>query len=78
MKVTTVKASYRRTFNLGNFNSLSLECQLEAFLDEGENEIEASNILHTQCREVIRLQYQNAIENKQEDLVSINQPVAPF
>jgi hypothetical protein len=80
MEVTKIVTSYRRTFNLGNFNSLSLESQCEVILNKGEDEVQAFEQAYSQCRETVRIQYKNALEDVQVPLHSINQPepVAPF
>ena len=37
MEITTVRVSYGRTVNMGNYESLRLEYQAEANLSPGEN-----------------------------------------
>lgn len=37
MKVTQISASYRRTINLGNFESVTIEASLSADLDDGDD-----------------------------------------
>lgn len=38
MRVKTISVSYRRKFNLGDYNSLDLEATVWCDLDEGEDE----------------------------------------
>jgi hypothetical protein len=41
MRIISINVTYARTFNLGEYNSMRLECALSADLDEGEDEIAA-------------------------------------
>lgn len=38
MKIKTVSVTYGRKFNLGDYNSATIDCTMWADLDEGDNE----------------------------------------
>jgi outer membrane protein OmpA-like peptidoglycan-associated protein len=84
MKITTVTVSYQRIFNLGNFESLRLECTLEASLEDGDqsqiidgdttvNEI--TNELFAEAKAVVKAQAMPVIRKRDEDLQAIKQSV---
>lgn len=83
MQVTTVKISYRRVFNLGNYESLALECTLEGSLEEADTEeldglsgTEAcANELFAQAKTIVKAQAMPVIKKRDDDLAAIKQSV---
>lgn len=66
MNITKINVSYGRTFNLGNFNSLRSECQMEAEVGEYENTEKAVEALQEECREHVRREWQRFCEENPE------------
>ena len=57
MRVNTVSVSYGRKFNLGDYNSLSLEVTLWADLEEGDVAQAVINSLQDQARNSVKAEY---------------------
>lgn len=74
MHIKTIAVGYTRKFNLENYNSLELNTELWASIDEDEDEEACMNILHDKCRESVRREYMNYINKKQATTFRINVP----
>jgi hypothetical protein len=57
MKVSQVAVAYTRKFNMGDYNSLGLECTLWADLEEGDTSADVIQALQDQAREAVKREY---------------------
>lgn len=57
MTVSKIAVAYQRKFNLGDYNSLSLECTAWADLEPGEDHIAQIAVLQEQVREAVRQEF---------------------
>lgn len=57
MKTSAVSISYKRTFNLGDYNSLGLACTIWADLDEEDVSQDVIDSLQDQARESVKKEY---------------------
>jgi hypothetical protein len=66
MKITEIGISVSRTFNLGNFESLRVESNASASVED-ESEIDAARAaLLAECREALRQTYLEFRPNKEK------------
>ena len=56
MKLKTVSITYGRKFNLGDYNSATIDCSLWAELDEEEDEAAAMNALWEMAKNNVKAQ----------------------
>ena len=56
MKLKTVSVTYGRKFNLGDYNSATVDCTLWADLDDGEDEAQAMEALWTMAKNNVKAQ----------------------
>ena len=56
MQIRKVTASYGRTINLGDFNSLRLDATFEADVEPGEDPLDAINHLFAEARAEVKRQ----------------------
>ena len=57
MKVATVIVGYKRTFNLGDYNSIKIEVALEADLEEGDESQNVIANLQEQARMAVKAEW---------------------
>jgi hypothetical protein len=55
-KIKTVSVTYGRKFNLGDYNSATIDCTLWADVDEGENLDQAMHDLWSCAKENVKAQ----------------------
>jgi hypothetical protein len=56
VKLKTVSVTYGRKFNLGDYNSATVDCTLWADLDEGDNEADAMAALWEMAKNNVKAQ----------------------
>ena len=56
MKLKTVSVTYGRKFNLGDYNSATVDCTLWADLDEGDSEADAMTALWEMAKANVKAQ----------------------
>jgi len=56
VRVTKISLRYGRTVNLGNFESVKVECEIEAEIEEGDDPASARKVLHEQVKADVREQ----------------------
>jgi len=56
MKLKTVSVTYGRKFNLGDYNSATIDCTLWADLEEGEDEAAAMTALWDMAKNNVKAQ----------------------
>lgn len=56
MQLKTVSVTYGRKFNLGDYNSATIDCTLWADLEEGESEADAMNALWEMAKNNVKAQ----------------------
>ena len=66
-KITKITVSYARTFNLGNYENMRLECELTAELESGDNQIAKVAELQRDAHEQVRAEYERYMEVANND-----------
>lgn len=61
MYVKTISTGYSRKFNLGDYNSVELDCSIWASIAEGEDEEACMQLLWDKCRESVRGEYKKVM-----------------
>jgi hypothetical protein len=62
-KIKTVSVTYGRKFNLGDYNSATIDCTLWADVDEGENLDQAMHDLWSMAKENVKANAVPAVKN---------------
>lgn len=75
MKLETVTISYQRVFNLGNYESLRLECTLEASADEGETAEDVATTLYVSAKAIVKEQAMPVIRKRDDEIAAIKASV---
>lgn len=57
MKVNSVAVCYERKFNLGDYQSLKLECTIWADLEEGDESQQVIQNLQDQARDAVKREF---------------------
>lgn len=70
MQLKTVSVTYGRKFNLGDYNSATIDCSLWAELEEGEDEAAAMTALWEMAKNNVKAQ---AVPLVQKQTASVEQ-----
>lgn len=54
MQIKTISITYKRTFNLGNYESVTLACEQTAELEEGDDAEECILELSKSCKNAVK------------------------
>lgn len=57
MKIDKLSVSYARKFNMGDYNSLSLEATTWADLESSDNPVDCLEVLQEMCRVAVKNEY---------------------
>jgi hypothetical protein len=73
VRVTKISLRYGRTCNLGNFESVKVECEIEAELEEGDDQVAIRKTLHEQVKADVREQLLPLARVRMEQVAEIIQ-----
>lgn len=71
MQLKTVSVTYGRKFNLGDYNSATIDCTLWADLEEGDNEAEAMTALWEMAKNNVKAQALPLVQKQTVNVESI-------
>ena len=76
MNIKTVSVTYGRKFNLGDYNSATLECTMWADLEESDDE-NTVNALWAQAKNYVKAQALPILKKQQADAEAIMTSLPP-
>lgn len=77
MRVVSVTVTYARTFNLGEYNSMRLECSLSAEIDEDEDPATAQAELWQLVKDSVKAQALPVIKRREDEIAAIRDSLPP-
>jgi hypothetical protein len=77
MRVVSVTVTYARTFNLGDYNSMRLECDLAAEVDEDEDPAAAQAELFDLAKSTVKAQALPVLKRREDEIAAIRDSLPP-
>jgi hypothetical protein len=77
MRVVTITATYARTFNLGEYNSMRLEASLSADLDDDDDPAAAHAELFDLAKATVKAQAAPVLERRKKEIAAIRDSLPP-
>jgi len=71
MKIKTVSVTYGRKFNLGYYNSATIDCTMWADLEDGDDEAEVMGALWAMAKNNVKAQSLPILKQQQTDAETI-------
>jgi hypothetical protein len=77
MRIISINVTYARTFNLGEYNSMRLECALSADLDEDEDPAAAQAELWQLAKDSVKAQALPVLKRREDEIAAIRDSLPP-
>lgn len=77
MQIKSINVTYARTFNLGDYNSMRLECAMAAELAEGDDPAQAEQRLWEMVKESVKAQAMPVLKRREDEIAAIRNSLPP-
>lgn len=77
MKVVAISVTYARTFNLGDYNSMRLECAISAELSEDDSLDAAQEALWLVAKDSVKAQAMPVLRKREDEIAAIRASLPP-